>query len=104
MTIFYGALRSATFLSAFVSSIWASVCLTRTVLLARMFPFISHDFWDGPYGCILAGCLACGSSIWIENSRRRAEIALYVLPRAIRSWLPDRWLRSGRTGVRAVEQ
>ncbi|KAI0033177.1 hypothetical protein K488DRAFT_48253 [Vararia minispora EC-137] len=102
--LLFGVLRSASFLSTFVWSIWASVCLTRTVLLARLLPFISHDFWDGPFGCIMAGCLACGSGIWIENGRRRGEMALYVLPRAIRSWLPNRWLRSGRRGVIAVER
>ncbi|TFY71818.1 hypothetical protein EVG20_g1212, partial [Dentipellis fragilis] len=78
-----GILRSAGFLSTFVSSIWAAVCLTRTTLIARLLPNISHDFYDGPYGCILAGCLACGSSIWVENRRRRGEMALYVMPRAI---------------------
>ncbi|KAI0047838.1 hypothetical protein FA95DRAFT_1558723 [Auriscalpium vulgare] len=98
-----GVFRSATFLSTFVSSIWAAVCLTRTHFLARFFPGISHDFYDGPFGCIMAGCLVCGSSIWIENGRRRGEIALYVLPRALRACLSDRWLRSGSRSVRALE-
>lgn len=98
------AMRSATFLSAFVSSIWMSVCLTRTLLLARLFPSISHNFWDGPFGCILAGCLACGSSIWIEEGRRRGEMALYVLPRAVRSCLPDGWVRSGNKSTMIAER
>ncbi|KAI3622488.1 integral membrane protein [Moniliophthora roreri] len=97
-----GACRSATFLSAFISSYWLAVCFTRTVALARLLPFISHDFWDGPYGCILAGCLTCGGSIWIENPRRRGEMALYVLPRAIRTYIPNRWVRS-RTRVMTLE-
>ncbi|KAJ7103527.1 hypothetical protein B0H15DRAFT_217075 [Mycena belliarum] len=99
-----GALRSATFLTAFVTSYWYSVCLSRSLILARLFPFISHDFWDGPYGCVLAGCLVCGSSIWIENGRRRGEMALYVLPRAVRTCLPDAWVRSGNAGVRLAER
>ncbi|KAI0275061.1 hypothetical protein BC834DRAFT_814581 [Gloeopeniophorella convolvens] len=99
-----GILRSASFLSGFVSSFWAAVCITRTLLVARLFPYISHDFYDGPFGCVLAGCLACGSSIWIESGRRRGEMALYVLPRAIRACLPDRWLRSGSKSVYAVER
>ncbi|KAI0068188.1 hypothetical protein BV25DRAFT_1875460 [Artomyces pyxidatus] len=99
-----GVVRSASFLSTFVSSIWASVCLTRTVFLARFFPGISHDFYDGPFGCIMAGCLACGSSIWIENGRRRGEMALYVLPRAIRACLPEQWLRSGGRSVYGLER
>ncbi|KAJ7092732.1 hypothetical protein C8R44DRAFT_646655 [Mycena epipterygia] len=99
-----GALRSATFLTTFVTSYWYSVCLTRSVVFARLFPFISHDFWDGPYGCVLAGCLVCGSSIWIENGKRRGEMALYVLPRAVRACLPDAWVRSGNSGVRMAER
>ncbi|KAJ7630946.1 hypothetical protein FB45DRAFT_552499 [Roridomyces roridus] len=89
-----GALRSATFLSAFVASYWYSVCFTRTLFLAKLFPSISHDFWDGPLGGVLAGSLLCGSSIWIENGRRRGEMALYVLPRAVRSLLPNSWVRT----------
>jgi hypothetical protein len=99
-----GALRSATFLSTFVTSYWYTVCITRSLVFARLFPFISHDFWDGPFGCVLAGCLVCGSSIWIENGRRRGEMALYVLPRAIRAFLPDAWVRSGNKRVRIAER
>ncbi|KIP11952.1 hypothetical protein PHLGIDRAFT_62780 [Phlebiopsis gigantea 11061_1 CR5-6] len=92
----FSAVRSASFLSSFVSSIWISVCLTRTVLLARMMPWISHDFWDGPYGCAFLGTLVCGSTIWIEQGKRRGEMALYVLPRAIRACLPETLLASRR--------
>ncbi|KAF7339468.1 hypothetical protein MSAN_02161100 [Mycena sanguinolenta] len=74
------------------------------IVLARLLPFVSHDFWDGPFGGVLAGCLVCGSSIWIENGRRRGEMSLYVLPRAVRACLPDRWVRSGNTGVRLAER
>jgi hypothetical protein len=104
LDILLGILRSASFLSAFVSSFWAAVCFTRTLAVARVLPEISHDFYDGPFGCVMVGCLVCGSSIWIESGRRRGEMALYVLPRAIRACLPDRWLRSGRKGVHAIEQ
>ncbi len=96
--------RSATFLSTFVSSIWFAICFTSTLFLARLFPWIPHDFWDGPFGCTLAGSLICGTSIWIEQGRRRGEMALYVLPRAIRACLPGRWIRSGHTSVRVLEQ
>ncbi|KAH8997306.1 hypothetical protein EDB92DRAFT_1792946 [Lactarius akahatsu] len=101
---FLGIVRSASFLSAFVSSFWAAVCFTRTLVVARALPRISHDFYDGPFGCVLAGCLACGGSIWVESGRRRGEMALYVLPRAIRVCLPNRWLRSGRKSVYAIER
>ncbi|KAI0257144.1 hypothetical protein BJV78DRAFT_1116126 [Lactifluus subvellereus] len=99
-----GILRSSSFLSAFVSSFWAAVCLTRTLVIARALPKISHDFYDGPFGCVMAGCLVCGGSIWIESGRRRGEMALYVLPRAIRACLPDRWLRSGRKSAYVIER
>ncbi|PBK77357.1 hypothetical protein ARMSODRAFT_277814 [Armillaria solidipes] len=99
-----GALRSASFLTAFITSYWYAICLTRSLLFARVFSSVSHDFWDGPYGCIMVGCLSCGSSIWIENGRRRGEISLYVLPRAIRTILPDTWIRSGNRGVLAAER
>ncbi|KAF9270214.1 hypothetical protein L218DRAFT_849302 [Marasmius fiardii PR-910] len=99
-----GACRSATFLSTFISSYWFAVCFTRTIGLARLFPYVSHEFWDGPFGCILAGCLICGSSIWIEKGRRRGEMALYVLPRAIRTCIPDRWARSRNSGTMALER
>jgi hypothetical protein len=102
--VLLGVLRSATFLSAFVQLMWLGVCSTRTFLFARLFPWISHDYFDGPYGCVFVASLLCGSSIWIENPRRRGEIALYVLPRAIRTLLSDSWLRSGRRRIQFVER
>lgn len=99
-----GVMRSATFLSTFVQLMWLGVCSTRTFFFARLFPWISHDYIDGPYGCVFVASLICGSSIWIESPRRRGEIALYVLPRAIRTILSDSWLKSGRRGIRFVER
>ncbi|KAJ3800731.1 hypothetical protein GGU11DRAFT_676647 [Lentinula aff. detonsa] len=104
LSTFLATCRSATFLSAFISSFWFSVCFTRTLALARLFPSVSHDFWDGPHGCILAGCLVCGSSIWLENGRRRGEMALYVLPRAIRACIPNRLIRSRNRMVSTLER
>ncbi|KAF8078617.1 hypothetical protein FPV67DRAFT_1557883 [Lyophyllum atratum] len=100
----FGAIRSATFLSAFVTLYWSAVCITRSLVFARLLPNISHDFWDGPFGCIFAGCLLCGSSIWIENGHRRGEMALYVLPRAVRACLPDTWVRNTSKRARVVER
>ena len=98
-----GAIRSATFLSSFIGLYWYTVCLTRSLVLAKLFPFVSHDFWDGPFGCIMLGSLACGSSIWIESGRRRGEMALYVLPRAVRACLPAQ-IKSGNGAVKVVER
>jgi hypothetical protein len=98
------SLRSAAFLSSFISSFWLIVCFVRTLIFARLFPRISHNFWDGPYGCVFAGCFMCGTSIWIENGRRRGEMALYVLPRALRASLPDKWVRSGNILTNMAER
>jgi len=104
LSILLNALRSAAFLSTFTASYWYTVCLTRSLILARLFPSISHDFWDGPFGAIMVGSLTCGSSIWIENGRRRGEMALYVLPRAIRACIPETWLRRPNRVVRFAER
>lgn len=97
------ATRSAAFLSTFVSAVWYGVCLTRTLVLARLLHFISFDVWDGPLGCTFSGSLLCGASIWIEQGHRRGEMALYVLPRALRACLPEKWIRSGKRSVRYTE-
>lgn len=96
--------RSAGFLSTFVSAVWYGVCFTRTLALARLFPTIPHDVWDGPLGCTFVGSLLCGASIWIERGRRRGEMALYVLPRAIRACISDSWVKSGMQSVRWAER
>lgn len=99
-----GAMRSAAFLASFIGIYWGAVCGTRTRGPARALPCVSHDFWDGPFGGIMAGCLLCGTSIWLENGRRRGEMALYVLPRAVRAILPDRLVKSGHRGARLAER
>ncbi|KAF9229279.1 hypothetical protein BS17DRAFT_771260 [Gyrodon lividus] len=101
---FLSAVRSASFLSSFLFLYWFSVCFTRTLVLARIFPNVSHDMWDGPYGCALAGSLVCGASIWIENVRRRGEMALYVLPKASRAFIPEQWLSSGHPALIFAER
>lgn len=98
------AIRSATFLSTFLSSYFFAACFTRTLVLAKLFPWIPHDVWDGPYGSVLAGSLTCGWSILIENKRRRGEMALYVLPRAIKASLPAKWTAGNHAGARLVER
>lgn len=88
------AMRSAAFLSAFISSYWFAVCMTRTLVLARLLPNISHDTWDGPYGGTFAGSLVCGTSILIESAKRRGDMALYVLPKGLRASIPNNWIKS----------
>lgn len=101
---FVGALRSAVFLSTFLSSYFFAVCFARSLVLAKYLPFVSHNFWDGPYGGVLAGSLLCGNSIWIENGRRRGEMALYVMPKALRACLPDKWLNATNRRARIAER
>ncbi|KII94375.1 hypothetical protein PLICRDRAFT_101726 [Plicaturopsis crispa FD-325 SS-3] len=96
-----GAVRSASFLSSFLLLIWSTLCTGRTFLPALL-PSIPHDFWDGPHGAVLAACIACGASIWAEDGRRRGEVALYVLPRAVRACLPRGWGKEGGRGERVT--
>lgn len=65
-----GAVRSTTFLSAFVTVFQAAICLHRKVANK------DHKlvYW-------FAGLMS-GLSILLEKKARRAELALYVLPRA----------------------
>ncbi|KAK3125048.1 hypothetical protein QOZ80_7BG0599320 [Eleusine coracana subsp. coracana] len=65
-----GAVRSTTFLSAFVTLFQTAICLHRKVAVK------DHKlvYW-------FAG-LVSGLSILLEKKVRRAELALYVLPRA----------------------
>lgn len=46
----------------------------------------------------------CGGSIWIEKGKRRGEIALYVLPRALRSLLKKSWVRNGSKSFKIIER
>ncbi|GJN91600.1 hypothetical protein Rhopal_004623-T1 [Rhodotorula paludigena] len=70
LRILLAASRSSAFLATFVASIYASQPLDSGL-------------------CVLAGCLACGFSVLIENKRRRREMALYVAPRALYAILDE---------------
>lgn len=84
-----GAARSSSFLAAFVSLFYYSVCLARTRLGPMVFSkkTVTPQMWDAGL-CVLAGCLACGWSIMIEKANRRQEIAFFVAPRALATVLP----------------
>ena len=69
--IIFTTLRSAIFLTAYVSCAWSSSCAFR-----RLFGI------DKPARYFLSGFLA-GSAVFIESRGRRLELALYCLPRAI---------------------
>ncbi|KAL2040998.1 hypothetical protein N7G274_006456 [Stereocaulon virgatum] len=83
------AIRSSAFLGAFVGLFYYGVCLARTRLGPKLFSrdTISPQMWDSGL-CIGAGCALCGWSILIEAERRREELALFVVPRALATCLP----------------
>ncbi|PWZ01796.1 hypothetical protein BCV70DRAFT_198085 [Testicularia cyperi] len=80
--VLMGAARSAAFLATFIVGNWFPICLARTALLPRLLPSVPFTFWDAGLGPRL-GSIACGFSIFIEEKRKRAEMALYVAPRAL---------------------
>ena len=86
------ALRSSAFLGAFVGLFYYGVCLSRTRLGPKLFPYstITPQMWDSGL-CIGSGCVLCGWSILLENERRREELALFVLPRALGTLLPRQY-------------
>lgn len=83
------AAKSSSFLAAFVSLFYYSVCLARTRLGPKLFSqkTVTPQMWDSGL-CVLAGCLTCGWSILLEKPSRRQEIAFFVAPRALATVLP----------------
>ena len=88
------SIRSSTFLGAFISLFYYSVCLSRTKVGPQVFAreTITPMMWDRGL-CIQAGCVVCGWSILIEAPKRRQEIALFVAPRAVATLLPRHYER-----------
>lgn len=83
------AMRSSTFLSAFVTLFYYSVCLARKRIGPKIFDqkTVTPQMWDSGL-CVGAGCVMCGWSILVENPRKRQELALFVAPRAAATVLP----------------
>ena len=93
--VFKDAARSSTFLAAFITLFYYSVCIIRGIagpLLVRLRLATPQTIDNGL--CVAAGCLTCGWSILIENPRRRAELAFFVAPRAAATFLPRRYSRA----------
>ncbi|BGP37291.1 hypothetical protein JCM10449v2_001196 [Rhodotorula kratochvilovae] len=82
-----GTLRSCSFLASFVTLFQGLVCLQRhlyTLLLARGAPswlvaLVAHKSWYWFSG------LATALPLFIEEKKRRRELAMYVLPRGLES-------------------
>jgi hypothetical protein len=88
------AARSSAFLGAFVSLFYYGVCLGRTRIGPKIFSYksITPQMWDSGL-CTAVGCLLCGWSVLFEITRRRVELMLFVLPRALGVWFPRRYER-----------
>jgi hypothetical protein len=85
--------RSSAFLGAFVAFFYYGVCVSRTRLGPKLFSYktVTPQMWDSGL-CVLGGCLLCGGSILFEQPRKRLEILFFVLPRAVATWFPRRYL------------
>lgn len=85
--------RSSAFLGAFIAFFYYGVCLSRTRLGPRLFSYktVTPQMWDSGL-CVLGGCLLCGTSILVEQPRKRLEVLFFVLPRAAATWFPRRYL------------
>ncbi|KAI9221726.1 hypothetical protein BC828DRAFT_380289 [Blastocladiella britannica] len=77
--ILYNTSRSTAFLVVFVSSFQAFVCMLRKANAAGVVGK-DHRYWF-----VLFGFLNSVASIGIEDKKRRAELGLYVAPKAIHS-------------------
>lgn len=80
--------RSSAFLGLFIGLAWYGVCLTRNAL--------KSDLSLGPF----MGSFLAGWAILLEPQRRRAELAMFTVPRALHAaWFG---LKSAGLGLRDV--
>ncbi|SNX86909.1 uncharacterized protein MEPE_05618 [Melanopsichium pennsylvanicum] len=106
LKVLKGAARSAAFLATYIVGNWFPICLARSALLPRLFPSVPFTFWDAGFGPGL-GSVACGFSIFIEEKRKRAEMALYVAPRALFAMVESAkpgWLSQGEQAALWAER
>lgn len=89
------ASRSSAFLGSFIALFYYGVCLART----RLGPYILGRDTSARVKidsgiCVGSGCALCGWSIMLEKTRRQHDIALFVAPRALATFLPRRYVKS----------
>ncbi|KAJ3081535.1 hypothetical protein HK102_002286 [Quaeritorhiza haematococci] len=87
--ILLSAARSSAFLATFIATIFYTICLVR-----------NQTKNDKPFGPVL-GSFLCGFSLLIEKKKRRRDMGLYVLPKALES-LYYRMVTSRNGGMTAV--
>ncbi|KAI1438994.1 integral membrane protein [Xylaria sp. CBS 124048] len=86
------ALRSSSFLAAFITLFYYGVCLARTRIGPRILgrQTAARQTIDAGV-CVGCGCFLCGWSILIEAASRRKDMALFVAPRALATLFPRRY-------------
>lgn len=80
-------IRSSCFLATFIMLDWYGVCLVRTRLGPKLFPNVPKERWDKTIGPAVGSFLS-GFSGFVESAQRRKELALFVFPRAIGTFVP----------------
>lgn len=73
-------LKSGAFLATFVTLYQYQICMHRQWVIKNGFR------WNSKYLYYLAGFFCSYPSIFLEDKKRRSELALYVLPKAIQSF------------------
>jgi hypothetical protein len=76
----WATLKSGAFLATFVSLYQYQVCMHRNLVDIGWIKF-NHK-----YLYYIFGFVCSYASIFLEDKRRRSELALYVLPKAIQSF------------------
>lgn len=86
------SIRSSAFIGSFIALFYYGVCLTRCRVGPKVLgpdPKAAQRIDSGL--CVQVGCSMCGWSIMLENEGRRKDIALFVAPRALATFLPRRY-------------
>ncbi|KAJ3379575.1 hypothetical protein HDU92_006610 [Lobulomyces angularis] len=80
------ASRSSTFLATFVIVNMGAICTQRKIILWKNRPkfFNFLPVTDNKLHYYICGIL-CSSTIFLENTKRRPELAMYVLPKGLTS-------------------
>ncbi|KAG0280820.1 hypothetical protein BGZ95_008492 [Linnemannia exigua] len=80
--------RSSAFLATYIALIWYGICTWRSKIMPITMKLTGRRYTSNVVDHIwgpLLGSFMCGFSVLVEKPHRRAEMALYVLPRAIYS-------------------
>lgn len=80
-----GTVRSSTFLGSYIGIIWYTICLVRTRIGHQLLG-VNQTRLDDTLAPLL-GSMMCGLSVLIETPHRRGEMTLFVIPRAIYSFV-----------------